>query len=496
MRSLVPMVGESSGRAHARWVRPAVCLLLAASAGLTTGCGRDTPRVPEVPAPAQPAPAAAQPASPPAPGGVPVVEDRESVIVNSSVDENPMLFVWHHNLERLRTIAGMDSPETRAELRKRLEADSVPARPKLLYAGLLVRFGDKTGQEFLIRRSREADEFEDFRNVAWVFTHLDWLHSATETTRTPVDMRWAEDFMIEMLQSEAAIKAPERYGGRVFKRQFLGGPFAFRLGEMKGQRAYELLTSLYEKARTAPTENERAGAEAYLQGLVSLKDPRSEELLLEVAADFSAGERGKRRCAAIAAWALAKDRNPKALDLFLKHIADWDVLNHLACYRDERILPALKAALPQYRGKVRGRALLLVAELEGGDPVPKFIEIARDPTLESEYEAVERLRRIKDDRLVPLALELLDQTGDRWRVWAAIDLLGDSKSPEATQALIEALGVDYQKLAEKWGKQVMADNNKEFREKISGHLRANTGQDFGTDRARWREWYRKTYGDK
>ncbi len=93
-----------------------------------------------------------------------------------------------------------------------------------------------------------------------------------------------------------------------------------------------------------------------------------------------------------------------------------------------------------------------------------------------------------------LAVELLAEPHDFFSTRDALDMLGGSKTPRAIQALIAALAVDYDEMARRhWGKPTAGANNADLRARIAGHLRANTGQDFGTDAAKWREWCARTF---
>ena len=83
---------------------------------------------------------------------LPELVDKASQVPNLSGGEPRLKFVWIYNTDRIYKILERDSPATRSELRRRLADQDRPLATRLLYAGILADWNDRTGQAFLLER--------------------------------------------------------------------------------------------------------------------------------------------------------------------------------------------------------------------------------------------------------------------------------------------------------------------------------------------------------
>ena len=321
----------------------------------------------------------------------------------------------------------------------------------------------------------------------WLIGHLDRLWPLTKGGDfQTVNMRWAEDFMLEMLREPKALKAREPHYSRqsLAIASFCGGNFGEILGKMKSRDLYAILVTLWKES---PKDMDRRDI---LWAFEYLEDSRAISLLLDALKAKQAGDRDEYRCAASA---LAKMGAKEAIPILLDHLDDCETYPPLSKYKDERILPAIKKALPELKDYALGAARLMVIDLEGGDRLPKLIELEKDPELKCmPPDPMDIICELKDKRAVPFAVGELNTSSDLHRRNQAICILASIKdSPEAIKALIDALDMDFQALAQ--GKNIMRNHNKEVPNEIAEHLKQLTGHDFGVNKKKWLAYYREKF---
>jgi hypothetical protein len=408
------------------------------------------------------------------PPKLPQLTDEAAALMNASGSEPKLLAVWSSNRGLISVILDKDSPQVRQVLRGKMADKALPARVRLLYAGILARLGEKDGRRFLIERARAATELGTAQDAFWMIGHLDWLHFGKGRPDKAVDMRWAEKFMVESLTSDAKLKVPADLRIKALTRWIAlsDGNFGSILVKLKSAKAYSVLLPLYTRDRHG----------AALRALSGLDDKRLEPLFLKM---LASGRSYEYRCAAAG---LTHMKSRKAIPILLKRLDEPDTYGALATYNDARILPALRKALPKLQ-YARHEARLLIIELEGGDKLPKLLAIAREPGVE-DYDVLQvmyRIEALKDRRAIPFATELLRKSPSLSKRWAAIEILGCFKSPPVVKTLIDALDVNYHSLAK--SKDVLQNNNRIYRRRIRQYLKTMTGQDFGLDKAKWTKWY-------
>lgn len=404
--------------------------------------------------------------------------NKSRPIINSSPFEPKIITIWNYNRDTIHKILKLDSESTRKELKTRLADDNIQANVRILYAGILAGLDDQNGQAYLINKGRSATELHDAENVFWMISHLDWLYPVEDRNSKTVNMKWAENFMLEMLKEPRTLKA-ELWANGVYERQSCAiKNFGEILVKMKNQELYPVLVALWN------ANPRKVNRWEILTVFEKLEDRRAIPILLE-----ALEVKGERKSSASA---LAKMDVKEAIPILLKHLDDYEIYPSLAKYNDERILPALKNALPELDGYARGEACLMIINLEGGDRLPKLIKAENDPDFQCMHNLPDIIYKLKDERAVPFAIKELNSSSELYRRADALRFLAEiNNSPAAIKGLIDALDINFNALDK--GKDVMSDNNKEFRTAITTNLKRMTGQDFGENKQKWLEYYRNTY---
>jgi vesicle coat complex subunit len=147
--------------------------------------------------------------------------------------------------------------------------------------------------------------------------------------------------------------------------------------------------------------------------------------------------------------------------------------------KDPRAVEPLISALKDENVSVREAAAASLEEInpkwreteEAKRKVPEFISALKDENSVVRMVAVWALGELKDPRAVePLISALKDENRDVRRV--AAGALGELKDPRAVEPLISAL----------------KDENGSVRRAAAASLLEITGEDFGEDEAKWRDW--------
>lgn len=387
--------------------------------------------------------------------------------------------MWRYNIETIHKILKMDSETTRKELEKRLKDNKNSMDVRLLYAGILASLNNEAGQVFLMESGRSAAKMLDAQNAFWMIVRLDCLYPYEERKSNSVDMKWAESFMLEILKTPKTLEAKNWANGK-YERQVLAiENFGEILAMLKSKELYPVLIDFWNDSSS------KVGRWQILPIFEKMEDRRTIPILLEA---LNEKEQYKS-----AAYALAAMRAPEAIPILLTHLDDSDTYLSLAKYNDARILPALKEALPGLtKDYAKGAARLMIINLEGGDRLPKLIEIAQDPNFKSIEDPLQIICSLKDARSVPFAIKELNSSPELYRRFVALNILGAiDNSPEAIKGLINAFEINVNAIAK--GKEICVDNNKRFSAIIARHLKQLTGHDFGEDKKKWLEYYQKNY---
>lgn len=413
---------------------------------------------------------------------LPELKDECVYIANAIVPRVQLVLMANAGV--IYEMAKNNSPALCKELQVRTLDENRPIRTRLLYAGILAIKGDTEGQQFLMREASRATQEEEAKNVFWVIGHLVLFFPPEKQEASTVDMRWAEEFMVQMLKDNTKPEAPRNRSACTRRSLALnednGGNFAQVLGKMKSQKAFPVLLEICRN----PSESETDLCDA-IRGLDELGDKRAQPVLLKILKEHD------HLTYAHAASALAHMGSAEALPILLEHLDDdltYDALRH---YKDDRILSALESALPALEDYARGEARLLIIDLEGGDRLPKLIQAAREKGFSSYQDPLSKIAELKDERAIPFATEVLRTSPDLSKRFFASFILAGIKSRQSIKPLIDALDMDVGAL--ELFKESPEGANQRWREVIAGHLRDMTGKDFGVDKAKWLAWYAQTY---
>ena len=402
---------------------------------------------------------------------------------NASGEEPESEAVWISNNEAISEILAEYSPEIGRELRVRILDKSRSTRIRLFYAGILAIEGDSAGQEFLIREASRATSLAQAKNAFWVISCLDWF---PRKKRIQVDMRWAEDFMVRMLQDKTELEPRPHDAARTRRSLAMDLGFGQILAKMKSKKLYPLLADI---CRTSPEYG--IMQRDVIQALGELGDNRAVPLLLDVLKEHDTGICDSGGTYTAASYALAKMGAKEAIPILLKYLDDWKTYLALAQYRDDRVLPALKNAVSRLKEAAWYEAEHLIIELEGGDRLPRLIELWYAAAGWAPIDLLYEIADSKDERAIPFATDLLRNSASLDRRMAAASILGQLRSPEAIKPLIDALDMDLNALAQ--GIERKGDHNEMFREQLAHDLEKMTGKHFGVHKYLWLVWYALKY---
>jgi hypothetical protein len=394
--------------------------------------------------------------------------------------------LWAANSEIIIKALQNDSPAMLESIRKRLKLKTTLPSLKLIYAGMLAHKGDEEGQRYLTQAGRNAETLQEALDAFWVVGHLNHFISEDYIEIKAEDIKWAEPFMLEMLTKSKKLKTPEYYSEPmdriVVAMSSDGGDFGRILAKNKCAKIYPILESLLQSNLIDLDKRE------VLYALDELGDRRAIPIFMNI---LEAHEGDEYR---YAASALQKMDVKEAIPILLKHLHDYNTYPALSGFKDPRILPALKEALPKLKEYELGEAKILIIKLEDADKLPRFIELAKDPQhKDMGFDSMDEIYKLNDPRSISFAVDELNNTTDLYRIHQAIKILSlFKKDAVAIKALIDGLKIDFDALAE--GKNVARDNNEFYRSKIADHLAEMTGQrELGTDREKWLDYFHKSH---
>ncbi len=390
------------------------------------------------------------------------------------------------NDEKIEKIVQMDAETVRKAVKPRLKDKATPEPLKLLYAGILACFADRDGQTYLIQKAENAKTASEAADTFWVIGHLERFYPYELQEKNPVDMKWAETFMLEMLSKRKQFK-DEREPGNVKERQIMAidsdiGNFGRVLAKNKCPELFSILEALWKEDADWYIRRDIAWA------FEDLGDKRAAPLLLQA---LDPKNDGLFRSSASA---LAAMQVNDAVPILLEHLDNFWTIELLEKFDDPRILPALKASQPTLKGYPLGDAKLYIILNEDGDRLAKLIELSKDPIFKIHNKPMREIAKLKDPRAIPFAHQMLHQSDSLSHKSIAIVILGEiEKNPKAIKSLIDALSIDFQSFAK--DKNVIQDNNKLCRKLIADYLKKATGEDFGPDQKKWLEHFKKTHPD-
>lgn len=423
-------------------------------------------------------------------GTVPPFLDDDDPGVNPPLGKLRILNFYENNYEVFLAISRLPDATVIREMRVRVRDRSLPSHLRILAAGTLASYGEREGQSFLKRLARGTGH--DAHWAIWMIGNTPHLRHQPDNERTvPVNMLWAEDFMISALQDKRVLQPKgaaansdpsESSWFRVDRVAIADGEFPERLADMKSWKALPLILRLI---RESPAKMDQA-----VKHLSAFGGPQVEALLLEILTHRTGVLYGYHPAAAVAAAELdLKQAVPLLLlDLDYEGIPSEGIHQALVRLGDASIVPAIETRLPQLARYERDRARLTIIHLRSGDTVPALIDLLREREYKLHMHVIGMLGESKDRRAVPALLEEMVRKDPNANCIFSIRALGKIGGTEAIAGLIEGLGLDFSYLR-RAKVPPSYDHNPRIRKEIATALKMATGQDFGADAVQWKAWF-------
>jgi len=401
---------------------------------------------------------------------------------NEDVRAPQQKLVFQGNFEAMVEILKHEPALVRAEMTRRLKAPD-PYSLQLLAAAVLVFQNDDQGREFFRSHAKVID-----KDLADLYVTLSEIEiSAQFATPAVTDLSWAEDLMIEAIQNRTQLNLSEVSPLNSIEQHIEVRELAMSLGrfpeilaKMHSERALTVIIAMIRESRPRELDLKYAVA-----SLGKYKDKRVEPVLLGILGQREDGE--WRHTYQIALGAAVEAGLKSVLPILLKRLNDPDSYEGIIALADKNAIPSIERALPRLKDEARSEAELALIHLRGGDVVPPLLSLLRRKEFTEVLKAWLWLEKLKDPRAVPVATTALCHDPDWFTRWEAMRVLGAVGTDEAIAGLVNGLGCDYSRLRR--GK-VSSDHdyNQEYRTQIATTLKELTGNDFGIDQKKWREW--------
>ena len=454
--------------------------------------------------------------------GVLDLHNGYGVVYNLMPWMNRAMLLYRRNADLIPEIVRRDSPTTRSVLRKRMNDKKRDETLRLLDAGMLAAMNDESGRKFLKNETKKSDPV--LPSVYWVignlyrFSPLPPTPETATTNRTElltnpdgtvdmtnivhlflgpvtperplgqVDMRWAEQLMIDAISSKKLATANELGVDPANRTErelaVIHGSFPSLLIKLKSKKA---IMPLCEFAVENTDNNWKV-----LTALLTTKDPR----VIEFARNNL--RKTKRRSdarRAFQALLLPSDRQI-VIDDLIESIDQTYAFDALRSLPRAEVLPRLDAQFPQLDKEARENVRLLKL-LFSDDPQSALLnELDRKNGINPNF-VLYYLPKYADETTVRRVAALLRTAPKKYfeadglsglvAIPRAIDLCAMENSHESLETLISLLGAidrfdELPKNGDKLSIPVDYDNY------VAAKLIELTGISFGTDKAKWEQW--------
>lgn len=404
----------------------------------------------------------------------------------------------------LNTLANDSRESTQAILRYRLNNKELRRELKLLCAAVLSFQGDPVGQRFLLDSASQAKP-EDLPNIyhaIYLSWRQSWNPNPAENPRRNIDMKWAEDFMLQALANEKLITGSKKLAVRHYAVHY--GHFHTILTQQKCAKVTTPLMKLIsDEIQMAPSDelfSTRLGfgevAHDVLGSLKEWNQPQLQPVMLNIVEYSVTKDIGSWSLFYALEW-LIKRHDPTVTPLILAGLYHSEVYSALMGTTHPAYLKAIKEHLPtlnrklptksaQFRQEIElAHATLILMVGENRNPVDALITFVNEPiNLQRNY-AIYYLKGFDDPRITRWATKQIQQETDWYVPFALIELLGEANTPAANHSLIQLLDYSFDKISPEEG---INYTTRHYHEAIVKELEKNTRQQFGPDINQWKKW--------
>lgn len=408
---------------------------------------------------------------------------------NMSGDESKFTQFWISNQELIARSSSFSRASVRAEFEKRMSAEKEIQALRFIYALIAAEAGSEiAGLEIL--EALKSTDYGTLRNAHTLLVHLLYNERGAPD--------WVVELALATIADDRFVTGTERTTvreGRTPRVSYLAdesGGVVGALGSIKCRQAVPLLIDRVRKSEAS---------RGYVIALGDMGDERAKPVLMEFLVRLlDEGNDVYDRLDRII-FALAQLKAMECVPILIEHLEHISSIEALESLGDPRALPPLKALIAAEGvitrdakpiadyGRVRrhGRAKIAVAVLEPGDTVERLCELLTDSALD-EYQhtdVVWKLARLADPRAVPLLLADVRNAKEGHILHSAISALSSFRCPEAVDALIECLAMDFTGR----GSGKFSRGQKTFTKIAHDGLKELTEQDLPADVERWKSWW-------
>ncbi len=420
-------------------------------------------------------------------------EDANWLTSNGSGMESKVQKLFSVNYKLLRQLDGYTPDSIAAVFGERMIKEQ-DVHIKLLLASIAAERGHEESGKFILKMAENID-YE---------TTISRLYALRPLVNAPHPPEWVFEAVHQALGDTRIATGMEksRWGrGQQFEISYLADEETFLtydLGTAKNRKSVPVLIEMAKRTD---------GSRGPVQALGRIGDPRGIPICLEFLAQEDAAINAKKASDSAPreelTGALAGLKAKDAVPTLLNYLYSEHVIKALGGIGDERAIEPLRrivashghvdpdpytwAARFQQRSFAARMALI---KLEPDDPVPRWIAVTQDMSLEwaQRREAVWELGSHPDPRAISPLLSLVKSDLNGAVVNQSITVLSAYRYKAVVAGLIECFDADFAGKSD-WKR---ANTPAMFSENIAKALHILTGQDFGSDKTQWAKWWNET----
>ena len=418
-------------------------------------------------------------------------ENANWLTSNGSGMESKVRKLFSVNYKLLRQLDGYTPDSIAAVFGERMKKEQ-DMHIKLLLAAIAAERGHEESGKFIQKMAE---------NIDYEIT-ISRLSALRPLVNAPHPPEWVFEAVHQALSDRRVATGKSRYvGGTQFEVSYLADEETFLtydLGTAKNPKSVPVLIEMAKRTD---------GSRGPVTALGMIGDPRGIPICLELLAQEDAAIKAKKANGTVPreelTSALAGLKAKDAVPTLLNYLYSEHVIKALGGIGDERAIEPLRRIVASrghvdpdpYTWEARFQqrsfaARMALIKLEPGDPVPKWIAVMQDMSLEwaQRREAVWELGWHPDPRAISPLLSLVKSDSNGAVVNQSITVLSSYPYKAAVAGLIECFDADFAGKTD-WKR---ASNPPMFSENIAKTLHTLTGKDFGSDKTQWAKWWNET----